>query len=92
MSFEWNAERKEATTHTRAYHESLLQKMDDAYLQDEHHDLEELRKHLILEFGKDDILDYDGTVLFDHTKWQQSHAEGFPDSVNPYLWQTIKDN
>lgn len=92
MSFEWNGERKEATTHTRAYHESLLQKMDDAYLQDEHHDLEELRKHLILEFGKDDILDYDGTVLFDHTKWQQSHAEGFPDSVNPYLWQTIKDN
>lgn len=92
MGFEFNASIKEATTFTKAYHDSLLQKIDDAYLKDERHDLEELRKHLILEFGKDDILDYDGTVLFDHTKWKQSHVEGFPDTVNPYLWQTMKDN
>lgn len=92
MGLEFNTSSKEATTFTKAYHDRLLQKMDDAYLKAERHDLEELRKHLILEFGKDDILDYDGTVLFDHTKWEQPHAEGFPDTVNPYLWQTIKDN
>lgn len=87
-----NAKRKDATDITGQYHDALLQKMDDAYLQKERRDYELLKKHLILEFGKEDILDYDGTVLFDHRKYQKRHATGFPKTVNPYLWQTIKDN
>ena len=92
MEYEFNNQKKEASGTTKQFHDSLLKKMSASYLAEERHDLENLKKHLILEFGTEDILDYDGTVLFDHTKWKKSHAQGFPDTVNPYLWQTIKDN
>lgn len=92
MKRKLNAARKDATQITRQYHQSLLQKMDDAYLQQERRDLEWLKEHLILEWGSVDITDYDGTLLFDHTTWKAHHAKGFPPTVNPYLWQTVKDN
>lgn len=92
MEYELNNRIKNASEATKEFHRSVLRKMDTSYLKAERHDLETLRKHLLLEFGKDDIFDYDGTLLFDHTKWKASHAEGFPETVNPYLWQTMKDN
>lgn len=92
MKYELNADKKGATAITKKYHQELLKKMDDVYLESERQDLAQLKKHLILELGKEDILDYDGTVLFDHTQYQSTHAKGSPETVNPYLWQTIKDN
>ena len=92
MKYELNADKKGATVITKKYHQDLLQKMDDVYLESERRDLAQLKKHLILEFGKEDVLDYDGTVLFDHTRYQSAPAKGSPETVNPYLWQTIKDN
>lgn len=92
MELKWNSQRKDATEITKKHHRDLLKKMDDSYLQKERHDWKYLKKHLIYELGKEDVRDYDGTILFDHTQYQATHAEGFPQTVNPYLWQTIKDN
>lgn len=50
--------------------------MDEKYLQAERHDLELLKKHLIYPYKSSQI----------------RHVKGSPDTVNPYLWQTIKDN
>lgn len=76
MAYEWNNKQKNATTATKAYHDTLLAKMDEKYLQAERHDLELLKKHLIYPYKSPQI----------------RHVKGSPDTVNPYLWQTIKDN
>lgn len=76
MAYEWNNKQKNATTATKAYHDTLLAKMDEKYLQAERHDLELLKKHLI----------------YPYKSGQIRYVKGSPDTVNPYLWQTIKDN
>ena len=79
MAYEWNNKQKNATTATKAYHDTLLAKMDEKYLQAERHDLELLKKHLIYPYKSPQI----------------RHVKGSPDTVNPYLlpvlynWQRI---
>lgn len=92
MSLQLNAERKDATKITREYNQKLLKSMDSEYHKTELADVAYIKQHLILEFGKEDILDADGTLLFDSSKFQKQETGDFPDSVNPYLWQNRKDN
>lgn len=92
MSLQLNAQRKDATEYTKAYNRRLLQEMDSPYHRAELLDVAFIKKHLIFEFGKEDVLDADGTLLFDSSRYQRAKTEGFPDTVNPYLWQNRKDN
>lgn len=87
-----NEKRKDATEFTKKYNENLLQDMNADYLREELRDVAAVKEHLILEFGKEDVLDYDGTVLFESKKYNQEKSGAFPDTVNPYLWQIRKDN
>lgn len=92
MSLQLNAQRKDATKATKDYNQKLLKEMDSKYLDQELKDVEFIRQHLIYELGKEDIVDADGTLLFDNTQYQENKKEGFPDTVNPYLWQNRNDN
>lgn len=92
MSLQLNAQRKDATEFTKAYNQKLLKDMDSEYHRIELEDVEYIKQHLILEFGKEDVVDEDGTLLFDSSQFQSEKTEGFPDTVNPYLWQNRKDN
>ena len=92
MTAELNAQRKGAAGYTRKYNHNLLQKMDEEYLADEKKDVQAVKERLILEFGNEDIYDRDGKKIFDHTKYYPQNNHGFPDTVNPYLWQLRKNN
>lgn len=92
MTAELNAQRKGAAGYTRKYNHDLLQKMDEEYLRDEKKDVQAVKERLILEFGNEDIYDRDGKKIFDHTKYHPQKNQGFPDTVNPYLWQSRKNN
>lgn len=92
MSLNLNAQRKDATEITKNYNKKLYDEMNSEFLQIELNDVAYIKQHLILEFGKEDIVDDDGTLLFDSSKYQKEESVGNPDTVNPYLWQIRKDN
>lgn len=92
MSLQLNAQRKDATEITKAYNRKLLNEMNSEYHQIELEDVEYIKQHLILEFGEEDVVDADGTLLFDSSEFQREKTGDFPDTVNPYLWQSRKDN
>lgn len=92
MGLVLNAQRKDATKATKAYNQKLLRDMDSEYHRIELADVEYIKQHLILEFGEEDVVDADGTLLFDSSQFRRERADGFPDTVNPYLWQSRKNN
>ncbi len=92
MSLQLNAQRKNATKITKEYNKKLLEKLNSEYHRIELEDVEYIKEHLILNFGEEDVMDADGTVLFDSSQFQRETVGEFPDTVNPYLWQSKKDN
>lgn len=92
MDLQFNGQRKDATKYTKAYNQKLQREMDSEYLRIELEDVEQVKQHIILEAGGEDIVDDDGTLLFDSSQFQRKKTGDCPDTVNPYLWQNRKDN
>ena len=82
---------KGASEATKAVHRKNLAAMDDEYLKKERHDFANTKKHLVYEIGSGDITDRDGTLLYEGKNFRKRNFEGFPDTVNPYLWQSNKN-
>lgn len=93
MSYQYNTERKDATEITRKMNQKILQERSRENLQIELEDVENAKKHLILQLGEESIVDENGEVIYDAEKYPLAKTrEEFPDTVNPYLWQIKKDN
>lgn len=87
---ELNAERKEASEHTRKLQQSIREQMDGVYSKQEAKDIEEIKKHFILMLGEDDILDKSGKILWNR-KREHYLLHDAPDTVNPYLWKMAQE-
>lgn len=92
MSYNYNSDEKDATSYTHDYNVRLLEKRDEEQYKIEREDVEDARAHLILELGDENIYDDKGEIIYDAQKYPVRHFPGFPDTINPYLWQMNKDN
>jgi Alkyl sulfatase and related hydrolases len=92
MSYIYNADAKDATKFTHNYNTKLLENRDQEQYKIECEDVENTKSHLILKLEDKDIYDDDGNIIYDCKKYPLQQFPGFPDTVNPYLWQINKDN
>ena len=92
MSYIYNADVKEATKFTHDYNTKLLENRDKEQYNIECEDVENTKSHLVLKLEDKDIYDDDGNIIYDCKKYPLPEFPGFPDTVNPYLWQINKDN
>lgn len=86
-----NAERKGASVHTKKLHDKILDQMNPQFLTIETEDVVDVRKHLILEMGEENITDSEGRVLWNRKAQAELTALEYPDTVNPYLWNIYRD-
>lgn len=86
-----NAEKKGATEYTKKLHDEILNQMKSSDFSMETEDVEDVRKHLILEMGEEDIIDENGNVIWNRKAQSELTALDYPDTVNPYLWNIYKD-
>ncbi len=92
MAYLYNASEKDATQFTHNYNTKLLKNRDKEQYKTECEDVENARAHLVLELGDNNIYDDNGNTIYDSGKYPLQHFKGFPDTINPYLWQINKDN
>jgi len=92
MAYIYNNKEKEATGITRDYNKKLLEERDEEQYKKECEDVENAKSHLVLELGDKIIYDGNGNVIYDPAQYPLPEFPGFPDTVNPYLWQINKDN
>lgn len=92
MAYIYNADEKDATKITHNYNTKLLENRDKELYKTECEDVENAKAHLVLELKGQNIYDNDGNIIYDPVKYPRPEFEGFPDTVNPYLWQINKDN
>ena len=91
MALQFNADRKGATDITKQINKNLWETMKRAYLQIEEEDVEDVKKHIILELGDENITDEKGTVIWNRQAQKKLIEEQPPDTVNPYLWKICQD-
>ena len=91
MALQLNADRKDATDITKQRNKKLWEEMKKEYLQIEEEDVEDVKKHLILELGDDNITDEEGNVIWNRQAQKKLIEEQAPDTVNPYLWKICQD-
>ena len=92
MAYIYNADEKDATKITHNYNTKLLENRDKELYKTECEDVENAKAHLVLELKGQNIYDNGGNIIYDPVKYPRPEFEGFPDTVNPYLWQINKDN
>lgn len=88
----YSSDIKDATPATKLIHEKHLIALSEEYLHKEQSEVAAIKAKLIHELGQEDIYDYDGSLLFDHSTYRRYQLGDCPQSVNPYLWQANKNN
>jgi alkyl sulfatase BDS1-like metallo-beta-lactamase superfamily hydrolase len=86
-----NAEQKGATAFTKKRHDEILEKLQNEQTRIEQEDVEDVRKHLILELGAENLKDDAGNVIWNRAAQTALTNKDYPDTVNPYLWNVYKD-
>lgn len=92
MPYIYNPDQKDATVFTHNYNTNLLENRDKEQYKIECEDVENTKSHLILELKDQAVYDDNGNIIYNPEQYPLHHFPGFPDTVNPYLWQINKDN
>lgn len=86
-----NDERKGATAYTKRLHDDILRQMNTKQSEIETEDVADVKKHLILELGAEDITDENGNIIWGRQAQTKLTSLEYPDTVNPYLWNIYQD-
>lgn len=92
MPYIYNPDQKDATAFTHNYNTNLLENRDKEQYKIECEDVENTKSHLVLSLGDQAVYDDNGEIIYNPEQYPLHHFPGFPDTVNPYLWQINKDN
>ncbi len=89
MSYQYSAEKKEATIHTKEYNQKLRDAYNPDYIAEEKEDIELLNSHLVYEFGEEDAELGNEKIIWRNHSGNLAQTKN-PDTVNPYLWEVAK--